>query len=297
MRLRVKTQFRPYEPGEFDDNGEHSYEETIALIQAFPWQSERDHLRVDFTCPSITIEGPYHNFIKLGLFYHEKFVLYYLDSKKNLYIQSFTSIQDAFPDIHRFFDQAPSLSFDPAGFKRENTWLRSTGLHFNDGNFNYRVRYLRLIPSILFLLIYFAVSVVAILSLARIAVPASFIILYLFPFSFAMLIIAVLSLFLNHYRLCKDKVLVLSRGRDEFYYGPSDSPELYSKKEIDSVITYGRQGRGGYPMLTRVEINYKNGTSLNLSCLMIDRDDLVNKFPAAQLEIKKRTFPFIPRGD
>ena len=114
--------------------------------------------------------------------------------------------------------------------------------------------------------------------------------------SLSIVLVAITRLFLNHYQTVKGKVLIISRGLDTFQYGPLDSPANFRKTSISEVVTHGRQGRHGYPPLTRVEICFKDGTSVDISCLMINYDTLIAKFPDCPQRLNKVSFCFIPRA-
>jgi hypothetical protein len=103
----------------------------------------------------------------------------------------------------------------------------------------------------------------------------------------------VAALAINHYRAAKGKLLFLSRGKDEFSFGNIEMPAPYNKKDIEKIITYGRRGRSGYAPLTRVEILFANGRSIDLSCLMIRQETLVAKFPDVPQSIISKTWCFI----
>jgi hypothetical protein len=89
MLLNTKIQHGNFEPGEFVDIKPRTYEETIACINNFPWESEREHLVVSLTNPSVTIEKPIDNFLKFALFYNGKFVLHYFNDQHELYTKRF----------------------------------------------------------------------------------------------------------------------------------------------------------------------------------------------------------------
>ena len=70
----------------------------------------------------------------------------------------------------------------------------------------------------------------------------------------------------------RGQVLILSKGQDEFAYGPAANPIWRNKKDIVELITHGHRGRGGsYYAMTRVEIIFHNGEDpLNVSCLLLE---------------------------
>ena len=136
MTLLSKLQYKNYEPGEFTEQQERTYEETIQQVEGFPWEEQRDHWVVSLTNPSITIEGKNGDFLKLALYYNEKFVLYYLDPHHHLYTRSSLHYQDLYPIIRAFFKDD---LFAPSELKREHTPLQNNIVHFEDKNFTYRL--------------------------------------------------------------------------------------------------------------------------------------------------------------
>jgi hypothetical protein len=117
----------------------------------------------------------------------------------------------------------------------------------------------------------------------------------LMPLVLLFLMIRLAMVAVNHYRSAKDKVLVISRGKQEFSYGPAATPESFSKKDIKEIITYGRRSKGGFTSLTRVNIRFVNGRSLDISCLIIPQETLTAKFPHCSKSEVGITFPFISR--
>ncbi|MDR3714667.1 MAG: hypothetical protein P4L51_17775 [Puia sp.] len=289
MSLITKTQYRNYEPGEFTDRKERTFEETIQLIDGFPWEKQRKYISVSLTNPSVTIEGKNNDFLKLCPYYEGKFVLYYLNDRKKLYTLSLSKYSDSYPYIQSFFENE---RFDPKGFKLETTWFQKKKIHFEDKDFEYRPDITDLLlnpPVIAVVSVPLTVSLLAIGM--KTGLPVPFVIGGLVPLG---LLIVSFSLFVNHYKASKDKVLILSKGKDEFFYGEEDSPAKFNKKDILDVTTYGMRQRGGYSCLTRVEINFKDGHSIDLSCLMLFHEKLMPKFTGVATHKRMRPFPFIP---
>lgn len=88
VQLISKIQYQNFEAGEFVEIKERSYEETISIIEAFPWTEERNNLKVDLTNPSITIVNSYNEFLKIALYYNGKFVLHYYNNSEELFTKS-----------------------------------------------------------------------------------------------------------------------------------------------------------------------------------------------------------------
>jgi len=290
-QLVSKIQYKDFEPGEFTDRQERTCAQTITLIEQFPWDTERDHLVVSLTNPSVTIEGPGGDYLKLALYFEGKFVLHYFNSKHHLYTRSLPRFQDAYPYIQSFFETA---HFQPDGLRLETTWLQKNSIHFQDGNFNYVMKPLKILPWAVGITIYCFFFIFACLE-GAFTLPGPVKILFLLiPSALLFLCIGISLLFLNHYRSAKDKVLILSKGKDLFFYGSKDSPTPWHKKDILDVVTYGRRGRGGYPMLTRIAINFKDGQSIDISCLILRQEILVAKFPHCSQQLEKISFASIP---
>ena len=104
--------------------------------------------------------------------------------------------------------------------------------------------------------------------------------------------ILVIILIINHVQAALGKVLILSRGKDEFSFGPASSPTTFDKKDIREIFTYGRRYRGGYAALTKVEIHFTDDRIIDISCLLIRYEDLAAKFPNCQQTVIPTTFPF-----
>ncbi len=294
-RLITKVQYKNFEPGEFTDRQPRTAEETIHLIEAFPWQEQRDHLHIGLTGPSVSIEGADGDFLKLALYYNDKFVLYYVDVNHHLYSHSFIDYHDAYPYIRTFFVNGAA----PAGFKDEQTLFQHVSVHFKDQDFSYTIgrsgRFAVVIAvqcaALLGILICSAALLIA---LGR--QPAAGYLLIL-PAILAFLWTWGVAVAINHYQAGKNKVLVISRGKDEFSYGPLSGPETFNKKDIMDVTTYGGHRRGGgYSILTRVQINFNDGRSIDISCLLIPQEKLVAKLWNSTQRIGSLRYAFIPAG-
>jgi hypothetical protein len=282
--LTVKLQFKEYEEGEFSQIAARSAEETIRLITDYPWEEQRDHLTIGLTNPSVTIEGNNGDFLKLSPWYNGKFVLHYFDKHRHLYTRSFDRLPDTWPFIRPFFSTAP---FEPDGFKKEITWLQSNSDHFQTREFYYSLK-----PSAFTNLALFAAwALFLIVNFALLIRFSRFAALPLI--AFLILLTRIAALAANHYRAAKGRLLALSRGKDEFRFGPAEQLTTFYKKDIREINTYGRRARGGYPRLTKVELLFTDGRSLDISCLLIRQEILVAKFPHCTKTVTARSFPFI----
>ena len=79
QKILVKIQYNNFEPGEFVYNQYLDFEDTLPVIQSFPWEVERTKFHVDLTSPSITFQIDANLFLKLALYYKKKFILHCYD--------------------------------------------------------------------------------------------------------------------------------------------------------------------------------------------------------------------------
>jgi hypothetical protein len=280
----VKLQYKDYETGEYSGAQPRTTEDTLQLIAAYPWAEQRDHLAIGLTNPSVTIEGPDNDYLKLSPWYNGKFVLHYFDKEHHLYTHPLDQPTDAAPFILAFFSDT---SFDCSSFKKEITWLQDNNSQFRTQSFHYTIRLRTVIGQCL-------------LGLYVLILSSGFFILSHFSIFFIILPLAMLiwlagfgALILNHYRAAKDKVLILSKGKQEFSFGPPTALATFNKKDIREIITYGRRSKGSYISLTRVEIDFSYGRTLDISCLIIPQEQLIAKFPNCPKSEVPTTFPFI----
>jgi hypothetical protein len=292
-QLITKVQYKNFEPGEFIDVKERSYEETIRLISDFPWEPQRDHLKVSLTNPSITLENSEGDSLKLALFYNGKFVLHYFNTQQQLFTKSITDCTAAYPYLQQFYtDQR----FNTTDFKLENTWMKTNKIHFTNKEFRYSLtrnsirNYLISTSGINFLFTIFIILFLIIRP--HNLIPA---LLLLLPMIFLIGGGLNLILFANYYRYAKGKVLIMSKGNDKFWFGPSDNPEQFEKKEIKLVKRYYSRGsRSPVGSFAWVEIELKNARYLIIPNLLIDDQELADKLFEYSPETVNRGFPFIP---
>lgn len=291
--MTTKIQYNNFETGEFTEEKERTLDETIHLINNFPWQQQRDHITIGLTDPSITIEGANGDFLKLAPFYHGKFVLYLCKIPETLFSRSFDNVSNTFPLIQSFFDD-PAV-FDTTSFKKQTTWFQHPSIHFRTNNFIYDLntarRFVAATPLLIVLAYTLVFTCIGIFGNPH-ARP-----LVVFSLLLFVVLFAIARLFLNHLKVSEGNVLILSKGKDVFAYGPAANLVWRNKKDIAELITHGRRGRGGtYYAMTRVEVIFSNGEDpLDISCLLINWNDLMNKFPGCPTSTVSELFPFIPR--
>jgi hypothetical protein len=108
-------------------------------------------------------------------------------------------------------------------------------------------------------------------------------------------IILYLALLINYYRAARDKVLILPKNKDLFYYGPSGHPQQFDKKDILEIVSFGLWG---IPIehlgFVRIEMRANRGRYIYIPSIMHSGPRLLEKFPGCPLQKKKKLIPFIP---
>jgi hypothetical protein len=282
--LLSKLQYRNFEPGEFVESRFRNFEETIGLIDNFPWSREREKIVIDLTNPSVTLERN-ATFLKLSLYFNGKFVLYYLNPENILFAKSFTDITDAYPYIRAFFRET---DFTTTDFKQENTWLKNNLVHFVSQDFRYqvtrrRIRQFLISSSGVPLLLFFSVNL-----------------LFLLPSDYALsgwkwiVLIAVLMvwggginllLFLQYYLHTRNRILILSRGNDQFIYGHRSDPVAYQKKQISEIsLVHYSNGRSPILGFAVLWIRFQDQRTIQIPTLLLGLVDMQNKFPGIPIK-------------
>lgn len=277
-RLTSKVQYKNFEAGEFIDIQERNYDDTIKLIENFPWGNQRDKIVIDLTNPSITIEGNNNDFLKFALFFNQKYVIHYFDKTQTLYTKSFINLKDGYNYIRNYFDQS---EFDLTDFKKETTLLQHNLKHFATQDFRYiltpkSIRNYLLSTSG----INFCLSIVFLILILSKGLNAIHIIGFITILLIMFLVGGGLHLiiFFNYYNYLKNKILIMSKGNDTFYFGDVDNPLKYDKKDILQFTTIRSHGsRNQFRGFAIIEIQFKNGAILKIPNLLVDYTALEDK--------------------
>lgn len=277
-KLTSKVQYKNFEAGEFVEIKERDYEETIQIIESFPWENQRDKIVIDLTNPSVTIEGRNNDYLKCAVFFNQKYVLHYLNASQTLFTRSFINLKDSFEHINKFFLQS---QFDTNQFKKENTWLQHNLKHFVTQDFKYWVTpksarsYLLSTSGINFCLSIFCVILLFSKGLNSINIAA---LILIFTVMFLIGGGLHLILFFKYYGYVKDKILIMSKGNDTFYFGTNDNLIRYDKRNIRQFTSIRSRGsRNQFSGFAIVEIEFKDGTVLKIPNLLVDNFALEQK--------------------
>jgi len=290
--LISKLQYKEFEPGEFVACQSRSYEDTITAIENFPWEREREHIYIHLTNPSVTIENGNGTYLKLALFYNNKYVLHFFDSGQTLYTKSFILLSDSYIYIKKFFAGG---EFDTNDFKKENTWMQHNQKHFVTCDFRYEVtpdsakKYLVNKNGFTFIM-----STIIAAPLLALAIKTGSLGICIFAL-FTLLLVNMpgIILFLNYYRFAKSKILIMSRGNDTFYFGNSHNPIEFDKKNIKfiTIIHLGR--RYDEPgNRTLVIIRFNDGSTIHIPNIFINYIPLLSKLYNCEQKYKI-AIPFI----
>jgi hypothetical protein len=293
LRLNSKIQYNNFEPGEFVDVQLRSYEEVVELIERFPWEVQRIKIVIGMTNPSITIEGKNNDFLQFALYYNQKFVLRYFDKTRTLFTKTFINLKDGYKYIRNYFDQS---AFDITEFKKEVTWLQHNLKHFVTQDFRYVltptsvINYLLSTSGVSFCFSIIFLIVILLKGINSIN-PGVLILVLILMFSIGGGIH--LIVFFNYYRYVKDKILIMSKGSDVFYFGNIDNPAAYDKKDIlQYTIIRNRGSKNPFNGFAITEIEFKGGTVLKIPNLLVGYPAMEQKlfqYPG----VDRNGFPFL----
>jgi hypothetical protein len=294
--LISKIQYNDCEPGEYKDEKDRTAEETFQLIEQFPWTGQRKNFHVGLTGPSITLQNDNGEFLKLGLYYNSKFVLYYFDRSHTLYTTSFPQYTEAYPEIRAFFGPAP---FDGKNFQQQHTWPTNNFAHFVDRDFHYRVTAKRLVRYTLTTSgicfgagLFFLGVLIPDIKWGLLTNPVIFIMMSIFLFFLGGGLN--LILIINYYRFARGKLLIISQGSDIFYYGNENQPQPFNKKDITTINKYEPSGyRNPIAYFCWFEIQFKDDTSIGIPNILIGELVLEKKFPEIKVQTVRTRWPSI----
>ena len=287
-----KLQFKEFETGEFTDEKVRTFQECQQIIEEFPWNKERENLKISLTNPSITFEKQIGNYLKLSTSYNQKFVLTYFNESEDLYSKVFNHCNESYSLIEKYFKER---TFETKNFKRENTFLKNCRQHFKTQNFifevttNSAIKYLIKTSFISFCLPILIGLIFIFIGHKRFDI-----------FGYVSLGLVVflvggglnIILFLNHYLFGKNKKLILSKGKDIFYFGEKQALEMYSKKDIFNYTTYRHHSsRSPINEFSVLKIEFKNGEIIKLSSILLDHFSWERKLYTCE-KVEKNRFPF-----
>lgn len=289
--LTVKLQYKHFEPGEFEQEQKRTYAETISVIENFPWEKEREKINIDLTCSSVTLQDDNNSFLKLSLYYNQKFVLYFFD-RETLYSKSLLSRAESFPFLQHYFE---TRIVDLSVFRRENTMLKNVKKHFISNDFIYKIELGNFLAYTDFMTRLFLTGYLLLISyaiynhLSTNPSPAALIAIVL-----ASPLLGGFNLLLvyNYYKNSKGKLLILSKGSITFSYGTNDSVTTYKKQDIEEiVIEKNTASRCPWGNFTITLIYLNDGTVLKIPSIMLPGNDIAAKLPGIPVSTQQTFIP------
>jgi hypothetical protein len=280
MTLLISSiQYKNFEIGEFTEQRERNFKETLEIINQFPWETQRENISISITNPSVTIQGKNGDYLKLALFYGGKFVLYYFDKDAKLYTKSFSILSDAYQYIGNYFD---SPVFDKSGFKKENTLFQKNLKHFLKQDFRYE-----LTPKSIrnYFLLNCGMNLV---------LGAGFIFLIFFRYEQLQALGVILMIgaiffiggginlvvFFSHYLHARGKVLIMSKGNEMFFFGNKENPDRYKKADIIRItISKLKDRKHAITGFAVVTLELSSGKSIDIPNILLDHLVLEYKLP------------------
>ncbi|WP_256003976.1 hypothetical protein [Pedobacter deserti] len=293
-QLISKLQYKKSEKGEFDQIAPRNLQDTLKLIQEYPWATERSLASVELTCPSVTIEHPTGTYLKLGHYFSGKFCLYYLDSRKKVYFKVAPTLQEASEWIRDFFENDGHIE----GFEKYSfTWKGAA--HFITNTFEYvvdktaRFRFF----SVIFWTYNFVIMLVLIRWLEEGQTPTLISVLGVL-FIYMCFCGPHLYFYLDYLKIDRYRYLRISRAAEIFTLGTAGEQRQYSKKDIESIKFFGNfNSRSLWQDCNVYLMTFKNGDEIRFTSLLIRRGDFSKKFPDHEIKTVIVNFPTVQSAE
>lgn len=292
--LNTKIQLNICEKGEFIDEEYRSEEEVYNLLENFDWAGERKKLRISNTNPSITIEDDFGNFLKIAVFYNNKFVVRYLDvDKKIYYIKSITTIKESFKYINTIFN---GQKINTTHLRKERGNFNKIYQHFATSDFEYtysaKKGYLYLLKTshihLLFglILIFLALRI----NPSEQLLGTSVIAYSSVAFIFFILGGGINLLLFWRFRInSKNKYLKMSKSRSVFYYGDLDNINEYNKDDINRCeVIRNNASRSPIYEFIIFRIYFNDNSFIQIPNTLIDEYIFLNKLHEKKIVYKNR---------
>jgi hypothetical protein len=268
-----KLQYKTCEDGEYYQEQARTLEETLALINTFPWERER-FAEIDLIGPSVTITDGNGNYLKVGIHYGGTFHLYYLDKRNRFYERYPIHIDDVEEMVTDFFNGRLKLQQFGKGsygyFKRR---------YFITKSFNYTIKTWKTF------LYTFWIWLIAL-------VFGGFFILTLFSGSASFGAEVLLATFVAlaaatpfycfiKVRNYKGQHLHITRANAEFTFGHSlNEAKTYNKADVAKIITTASVNSKEPIEIKLIEIIFNDGSSIRFPNTLISTGVLSGKFPS-----------------
>ena len=286
--LISKLQYKNYEKGEYTGEKARGLEETLQLVKTFPWQQQRG-TDIQLTGPSVTLLDDSGNYLKVGLYFGDKFCIYYFTGDHHLYEYHVATYDEIAAVVTDFFEGR----IETQKFER-NRLVFQPATHFEDAVFCYQVKagvfYGRLVLLIVLALLLIGdgcgmMFITGPLPV-KIILPA--------------VVLALVSLLgyqqyraFQYYHRSKSLFLKLSAGSTTFSFGEGENIREYNKPDIAEINIYGPLSGKTTPILTLCELVFINGTTIVLPGMLIPPLDVMNKFIGVKVNRFERRSEYI----
>lgn len=293
MAIVSKIQYKDFEKGEYAEEKERLYNELITLIENMPWEKGREHFVVDITTTSVTLEDGLGNYLKLGLYYNQKFILYYFNASQ-LYSKSIINIKDAYPTLKCYLDNG-TLKLEE--FKKEQTWFKKLPTYFKSHDFVYKpqgVLYLFKTGFIGFISIFFFIGL-SLLNGGHQKHPIPFEIwFFLIPYIIFLGGGINIWLYIDYTIHTKGLILQMSRGNDHIKYGYKDQMIDYNKLDIDTItIRKNTAQKCPWSDFTITTICFNDGNCITIPSNILNATKIMYKIIGQTSTIDKVGFPLV----
>ncbi|RYE20440.1 MAG: hypothetical protein EOP51_17815 [Sphingobacteriales bacterium] len=285
--FETKVQYNGFEIGEFTDIAHRTLEETLLLVDAFPWQENQMQETDILTFPSVTIENNSGNYLKLGCNYSREYQFYFV-SEGSLYVNMVNGMDSVADIIEHFF-----CDKDLTPFFRKDILHFLVKRHFVAKEFAYRIRWYKEIIFAILPLLAICAAIIILISGGNI-----FLTLFAFvvPFSFGS---GLLFFQLTYLVQSFGRTISISRGVDLFEYGFRNKMKKYSKSQIKRIRNYQCSGsRNIFGFFTATLIEFNDGDSILINSTLISDMTLHDKFRwINKIRTIERAFPRIIIGE
>ena len=266
-----KLQYQTCEAGEYYDEGIRNLNQTLELIDNFPWYKQQ-FAEVDVTGPSVTIRDAKGNYLKVGMYYGGRFCLYYLDHL-NYYGECYPlAYNEVHSKVKEFFAGKLNLKkFEKFAF--EGLWKRT---YFTTHSLEYSVKTPKIVFINMLWLVFFLAPIFLYISYepVLIGVPA-LLVLLAWGATFGTLFYYFFSKLYKY----RGQHLHISRGNSAFTFGntPAEIKE-YDKKDIAEIRHYAPKNQIDPDRIEVFDILFKGGEQIRFTNALISYSALNEKF-------------------
>lgn len=265
-----KLQYKTCEDGEYYEEQARTLEETLALINNFPWERER-YAEIDLTGPSVTIVDNDCNFLKIGIHYGGTFHIYYLNKENRFYERYPIHIDDVEEMVIDFFERGLNLQQ-----LEKQPWTYLQRQYFLTKNFNYAVKPWQVFFCTFWItLTALAFTIIFILGLFN--NPTSITTGVYLALTATLFWVGPIYCFVKMQNY-KGQHLHIARGSNEFTFGNTlDETKTYNKADVVKIITTTSINRKQPFAITFTEVVFKDSSSIRFPNLL--SVNLAQKFP------------------